>query len=292
MQQATQLTRSPDVREHFTPIAPLLWLAGLIFLCYAPVLQHLFHDWQANDDMGHGMFVPVVAGYIIWSRRNQLLGIRPRPNAWGLLLMALASAQLCVASLAGELFLARTAILLSLVGIILYLRGTETIRALAFPLLLLLFMVPVPGIVNKQITFPLQLLASRLAELALEATGITVLRDGNILEFANLQLSVVEACSGIRSLLSLSFFSLVYAFFCNTGACMRWLLLLSTIPVAIVANASRIVVTGIVGRYSPELSEGVLHAFSGWVIFVVALAILMLTHRLFNHVYGRIQAKA
>ena len=262
-----------------------------MFLCYAPVLQYLFHEWQSNDDMGHGMFVPVVVGYIIWTRRNELLNILPRPNAWGLLLIALGSAQLCVASLAGELFLSRTAILLSLVGIILYLRGTETIRALAFPLLLLLFMVPVPGIVYKQITFPLQLLASRLAEHTLEAIGITVIRDGNILEFANLRLSVVEACSGIRSLLSLSFFSLVYAFLCNAGVGMSWLLLLSTIPIAIVANASRIVVAGIVGRYSPELSEGVLHAFSGWMIFVMALAIVMLTHRLFKYAYGRIQAK-
>src|ERR1035437_1134834 len=135
--------------------------------------------------MSHGMFVPVVAGYIIWTRRSQLLDIHPRPNSWGLLVIALASAQLCVASLAGELFLARTAVLFSLVGIILYLRGTETVRALTFPLLLLLFMVPVPGIVYKQITFPLQLLASRLAESTLEALGITVLRDGNILEFAN-----------------------------------------------------------------------------------------------------------
>lgn len=291
MQPAIQLTRSADAREHFTSIAPLIWLSGLVFLCYAPVLQRLFHDWQADDDMGHGMFVPVVAGYIIWTHRAKLLAIRPQPNSWGLLLIVLASAQLCVASLAGELLLARTAILLSLVGIILYLRGTETVRALTFPLLLLLFMVPIPGIIYKQITFPLQLLASRLAEFALDLGGITVLRDGNILEFANQRLSVVEACSGIRSLLSLSFFSLVYAFFCNARVGMRWLLLLSTIPIAIAANASRIVLTGIVGRYSPELSEGVLHAFSGWVIFVVALAILMLTHRLFNYAYGRFQAK-
>ena len=267
------------------PIAPLVWFGILLILCYAPVLQRLVHQWQSDDDMGHGLFVPVVAGYIIWTRREELLAIHPVPNKWGLLLMALASAQLCFATIAGELFLARTAILLSLLGIVLYLRGAATVRALAFPFVLLLFMVPLPGIIYKQITFPLQLLASRLAELALDTMNISVLRDGNILEFANLRLSIIEACSGIRSLLSLSFFSLVYAFLCDNRLRMRWLLLLSTIPIAIVANAGRVVLTGIAGRYSPELAEGVLHGLSGWVIFVLALAIFILNHKLLCKVW-------
>jgi len=289
MLQQAILAPAPVIRERSVPIAPLLWFAGLVGLCYAPVLQHLFHQWQADDDMGHGMFVPVVAAYIIWTRRNQLLEITPHPNRWGLFLMVLASVQLGVASLAGELFLARTAVILTLVGIVLYLRGTETIRALAFPLMLLLFMIPVPGIIYKQITFPLQLLASGLAEFVLDTLGITVLRDGNLLEFAHHRLSIVEACSGIRSLLSLSFFSLVYSFFCDDRIGMRWLLLLSTAPIAIVANASRIVFTGVAGHYSPDLAEGFLHAFSGWVIFVMALVILMLMHKLLGRVYGHVQ---
>jgi len=265
--------------------APFLWFGGLLFLCYAPVLLHLFHQWQSDDDMGHGLFVPVVAAYIIWTRRQELLAIKPAPNPWGLALLVVASLQLGFATFAGELFLARTAFLLALAAIILYLRGVATIRALAFPLLLLLFMIPLPGIIYKQITFPLQLLASRLAESALEMMGISVLRDGNILEFANLKLSIIEACSGIRSLLSLSFFSMVYAFFCDNRNWMRWVLLMTTVPIAIIANAGRVVLTGLFGRYSPELAEGVLHGLSGWVIFVLALAIFMLNHKLLNKVW-------
>src|ERR1051325_877463 len=105
------------------PIAPLVWFGCLLILSYGPVLQHLIHQWQSDDDMGHGLFVPVVAAYMIWTRREELLAIQPVPNRWGLFLMFLASAQLCFATIAGELFLARTAIILSLLGIVLYLRG-------------------------------------------------------------------------------------------------------------------------------------------------------------------------
>jgi exosortase len=276
-------------RENSIPLAPLLWFAALLLLCYAPMLRALFHQWQSDDDMGHGMFVPVIAAYIAWSRRERLLEIAPKPNSWGLLLVVLASMQLCVASFAGELFLARTAVILAVIGTLLYLRGFETVRALAFPLALLLFMVPLPGIIYKQITFPLQLLASRIAESTLELAGITVLRDGNILEFSNLKLSVVEACSGIRSLLSLAFFSLAYSFFCDEKVWMRWVLLLGTVPIALIANASRIVVSGVAGRYSPELAEGVFHFVSSWIIFTAAVTIFLLTHKLVNRVYAHVK---
>jgi exosortase len=276
-------------RENPLPIAPLLWFGGLLLLCYAPMLRALFHQWQSDDDMGHGMFVPVIAAYIAWTRRERLLEIVPKPNGWGLLLVILGSVQLCVASFAGELFLARTAVILAVIGTLLYLRGFETVRALAFPLALLLFMVPLPGIIYKQITFPLQLLASRIAESTLELAGITVLRDGNILEFSNLKLSVVEACSGIRSLLSLAFFSLAYSFFCDEKVWMRWVLLLGTVPIALIANASRIVVSGVAGRYSPELAEGVFHFVSSWIIFTAAVTIFLLTHKLVNRVYAHVK---
>src|SRR5262249_23512018 len=158
--------------------------------------------------MSHGFFVPVLAAYIAWQKRADFMAAPVRPNWWGLVLVAYAAFQVCVATLGAELFLARTAIVLSIIGAVWFLGGDTRLQVMAFPLFLLFFMVPIPAIVYNQITFPLQLLASRLAEFALMAIGIPVLREGNILELAGQKLSVVEACSGIRSLLTLSFLSL------------------------------------------------------------------------------------
>jgi len=165
------------------------------------------------------------------------------------------------------------------VGIVLTLAGAKIVRKLAFPLFLLLFMIPIPGVVFNQITFPLQLLASRLAELVLNFVGVPVFREGNILELPSRRLSVVEACSGIRSLLSLSFLSLVYAHFFDRAFWMRWVLLPASVPIAIAANASRVTLTGLIGEYNRSWAEGVFHAAEGWAIFMLSLILLILTHR-------------
>jgi exosortase len=271
------------------PWRRLAWFLLLLGVCYAPVLARLARQWYEDGDMGHGFFVPVVAGYIAWSRRQDLMAAAPAPSWWGLILAAWGAAQLMVATLGAELFLARTAFIVSLAGVIATLGGARWLRILAFPLFLLCFMVPIPSILYNQITFPMQLFASQVADFTLSSLGIPVLREGNILELANQRLNVVEACSGIRSLLSLSFLSLVYAHFFDRKRWMRWVLLAATLPFSVLANASRVAFTGIVGQYDPELASGVFHYLSGWVIFMVALLLLIGFHRAVNVVYGRLR---
>jgi exosortase len=262
------------------------WFGLLLVLGYAVVLYRLIGQWYNNADMGHGFFVPLVAAYIAWQRRDQLLACDAVPNRWGLLVVAYGAAQLMVATLGAELFLARTAFIISLAGVILYLGGTRRFKLLAYSLFLLFFMVPIPAVIYNQLTFPLQLLATRLAETALGWLGIPVFREGNILDLANQRLSVVEACSGIRSLLSLSFLSLVYAFFFDSKVWMRTVLLVSTVPIAIIANAFRVTITGVLSTIRPDLAEGFFHSVEGWAIFMVALLILMLVHQVINRIYG------
>jgi exosortase len=249
-------------------------------------------QWWSDQDMGHGFFVPIVAGYIIWRKREDLLSSAPSPNWWGLVLVAWGAFQLIVATLGAELFLARTAFIFSLVGVVLLLGGTAWLRILSFPLFLLCFMVPLPAIIFNQITFPMQLLASRAASAALTVLGVPVLREGNILELANENLNVVEACSGIRSLLSLSFLSLVYAYFFDKRVWMRAALLIATLPIAIVANAARVTLTALASQYDPELAEGILHYASGWVIFMAALVMLIAFHQLLRLILRRGDARA
>ncbi|MCE5311229.1 MAG: exosortase/archaeosortase family protein [Acidobacteriales bacterium] len=283
--------RPPGGRERQLPWSAIIWTGLLLALCYAPVLARLIRQWASDDDMGHGFFVPVVAGYIVWRLRGELMAEPVSTNWWGLALVLYGALQVTVATLAAELFLARTALIISLVGAVLFTCGTRCTRKLAFPLFLLVFMVPIPAIVYTQITFPLQLLASRVAEVALGLIGIPVMRDGNILELPSQRLSVVEACSGIRSLLSLGFLSLVYAYFFDEKRWMRPVLFIATVPIAIVANAFRVTLSGILSEYKRELAEGFSHAVSGWVIFMVALAILVAFHHFVNAVYRRWHAR-
>ncbi len=270
------------------PWALLAWFALLLIICYAPVLRRLVRDWIYVDDLGHGFFVPLVAGYITWRMRDQLLNFDTSPSWWGLVLVVLAALQLCVATLGAELFLARTAFVLSVAGAVAFLGGTRLLRALSFPLVLLLFMIPLPAIIYNQITFPLQLLASRLAEHSLTLIGIPVLREGNILELPSQQLSVVEACSGIRSLLSLAFLALVYAWFFDPKRWMRPVLLLATVPIAIIANAGRVTLTALISEYDTELAGGFFHLAEGWVVFLGALVMLVATHGLINRLYSAV----
>jgi exosortase len=274
------------------PWAAWAWFSALLLLSYAPVLWRLVKQWDSDPDMGHGFFVPLVVGYIVWQRRAELLALRPEPDWWGLAVVLYGGLQLWIATLGAELFLARTAFVISIVGIVLLLGGKAWVRTLAFPLFLLLFMIPIPGVVYNSLTFPLQLLASRVSTQALDLMQIPVLRDGNVLELAQQKLSVVEACSGIRSLLSLTFLSLVYGYFFERKSWMRAVLFLSTIPIAIVANASRVTLTGVLTEYKPELAEGFFHTASGWVIFMVALGILVVLHQILNWVYRLVRRPA
>lgn len=262
------------------PWPAVLWFAALMLVGYLPVLQRLVHQWAYDEDMGHGFFVPVIAGFIVWQRKDELLALDLKPNPWGLVLVAVSGILLLLATLGAELFTARLSFVFTLIGVVWTLGGTLLLRKLAFPLFLLFFMVPIPAVIYNRITFPLQLIASRLADGALTVMQVPVIREGNVLELPNQKLNVVEACSGIRSLLSLTFLSLVYGYFFEKKTWMRVVLFFSTIPIAIVANGSRVTLTALFTQIKAELAEGFFHEAQGWVIFMVALVFLIVWHQI------------
>ena len=261
---------------------PVAWFGALLIVCYAPILYRLALQWANDENMGHGFFVPLVAGFIAWQRRDKLAAIPRESNLWGLLLVVFAACEALIATLGAEIFTARLAFIIALVGTILYLCGTKWVKALAFPLILLLFMIPIPAIIYAQLTLKLQILASQLGEMLITAMGIPVLRAGNTLQLPSQTLDIAEACSGIRSLLSLGFLSLVYAYFADKRVWMRWALLIATIPIAIGANGIRVAVTGLLSEINTKLATGIYHESEGYVVFIVALAALMITHRIIS----------
>lgn len=273
------------------PWVSVLWFSALLIALYAPVLWAMVKEWATDEEMGHGFFVPLVAGYIIWRKKDEILRLNIKPNWWGLVVIAWGFIQLIMGTVGADYFLARTSFLISLVGVLLVVGGTALVRSVAFPLFLLLFMIRIPSFIYGKITLPLQIFASKMATSCLSLLGIPVLREGNILELANQRLYVEEACSGIRSLLSLSFLSLVYAYFFDSKAWMRAVLLVAAIPIAIITNASRITITGVLSQYNSEWAQGIYHSFEGWVVFMLALVILVAAHQTLNRAYNFIHAR-
>lgn len=258
------------------------WFGGLLLLCYGPILYRMAVQWATDENMGHGFFVPLVAGYIAWRRRDALVFDPRRGNAWGLAIVIFGALLSLVATLGAELFTARLSFIIALAGVILYLGGMRWIKVLLFPLALLLFMIPIPTIIYAQLTLHLQILASQLGEILITLMGIPVLRAGNTLQLPSQTLDIAEACSGIRSLLSLMFLSLVFAYFMDKKVWMRWALLAATIPIAIGANGIRVALTGLLSEINTKLAGGMYHETEGYIVFIVALTALFLTHRLIN----------
>src|SRR5579863_6944301 len=169
----------PTIQARPVPWVALAWFGVLLIAAYFPIVKHLVEQWSTDEDVSHGFFVPLVAGFIAWQRREKILSMEWKPAWWGIGLLVWAGVQAYLGMLGAELFLQRTAFLLSLLAMLLILGGTAVVRELAFPLLLLPFMIPLPTVVYNQITFPLQLFASAVAEKSLEILNIPVLRDGN-----------------------------------------------------------------------------------------------------------------
>lgn len=273
-------TRSFESVER--PRLSILWtlvLSSCLFLLYAPTLKQLALQWWTDPEYGHGFFIPLVSGYIFWRERRTWLGKIHKPSDMGLLVMVGAIALLLLGSLGAELFLSRYSLIVLLAGMILFLSGWGLLRSVCFPLAYLSFMVPIPVILYNQITFPLQLLASRLATFWLGLVHVPVLRDGNILIFSNYSLEVVEACSGIRSLITLTALVVAYGYLTERRLWIRALLVVLMVPSAIFSNAIRIMGAGVAAHsFSPDAAAGFLHEFSSWVIFAISLLLMFLCH--------------
>jgi len=271
-------------------IATLLALTGWL---YAPILGRLVGQWWSDPNFSHGFFVPVFAGYVLWQDRARLSAIKPAPSIWGLPLIVMSLLTLILGIFGAELFISRASILLLAAGIIIFLRGWMTLRAVLFPLIFLVLMIPIPAIVFGQITFPLQILASKLSAWLLPFLGVPVFREGNVINLPAMPLEVAEACSGIRSLLSLTTLAIMYGYLLEKRIGIRVLLGLASIPIAVAANGLRIVGTGLLVQYwDPDKAEGFFHAFSGWLIFVVSLLMLFVFHRFIGAVSGKNEAQA
>jgi exosortase len=261
------------------PYWQLAVLGALTLWIYWSTLGRLVGQWWTDPNFSHGFFVPLFSAFVVWQDRERLERLAPRPSWFGLAWIAAGLVVLILGQLGAELFLARFSLLLLLAGIIILFFGWSFFRELLFPWAFLLLMIPIPAIVFNQITFPLQLLASKVAAAALPLFYVPVLREGNVINLPGIALEVAEACSGIRSLMSLVTLAIIYGYLMEKRLWVRCVLALASIPIAVIANSVRIIGTGLLVQYwNAEKAEGYFHASWGFITFVVSLLMLYLGH--------------
>jgi exosortase len=257
-----------------------LALGLVVVVLYAPVLVRMVSQFYGDPGDSHGFLIPFFSAYLIWLKRDRLTCIEKSPSLIGLGIVLGAIGLLYLGSIGAELFLTRISLVFAIAGLIFYFWGTATVRLLAFPLCFLLLMIPLPAIIYNGLVFPLQLLSSRFATATLEMIKVVpVLREGNLLILPHCTLEVVEACSGIRSLMALVALGLGYAYLAERNLGIRALLVIAMVPIAIVANGFRVVLAALLAYYKgAQTVDGFLHPITGLVIFLVAVLSLLTLH--------------
>ncbi len=278
------------IAEHWR----LALLCLVVLALYGPVVTGLMRQWSYDPNYSHGWLVPIFSGYLIWRQKENLPRLSGRPSWFGLFVVLSSLGLLSIGQLGAELFLTRISLWGTILGIVFFFWGWPTLRALAFPLSFLLLMIPLPTLVFNQLVFPLQLLASPFATACLEGINVVpVLREGNLLILPNYTLQVVEACSGIRSLISLMALGLGFGYLAERSSWIRVALLVAMVPVAIVSNGVRVMATALLVHYGGvTLAEGFYHSFSGWVIFLVAVTMLLALHAALTTLRRRFQPES
>lgn len=254
----------------------VLVLAAAILGLYGPVLLRLWSDWMTDANYAHGILVPPFVAWLIWRRRWDLRLLRRRPSYAGAWIVAASLVLFLLGHAAFEFFLTRISLLGVLAGVVVQLYGWRHLRVGLFPLCLLALAIPLPALVVNEIAFPMQLLASRFGVATLDVLSIPAVREGNIIRLERATLEVAEACSGIRSLISLGTLALVYGYLGRQALPVRGALALAVLPVVILANGLRVAGAGVAAHaWGPEAAAGFLHSFSGWLFFGCAFLMLV-----------------
>lgn len=283
----TKQQRLKDSRDFvvLSPLPALLPAFLLLAVVYAPIMPELVSDWYNDPNYSHGFLVPLISIYFLWEKRELLRRAASRPSLWGLLPMLLGFALLAFGYAGTEYFTMRISLIFWITGIVLYWFGWEIFWLSSLAIGFLIFMVPLPYIVYDALAFPLKLFITKVSVVSLKAMGVVVWRDGNILMFPQTVLEVADACSGLRSLMSLLALSVAYAFFSQKEWFARVILVGLAVPIAIVTNMVRVIGTGLLAQYyGAAAAEGFFHEFAGLMVFALAMVLLILSGAIISKV--------
>jgi len=280
---ATRTLAEPVTNSRTTAYLQTGILSALALLLYWPTISGLVRQWWTDADASHGFIVVIFSAYLLWKTRSSWKDVAIRPSAAGAVWIAIAMAALILGTFGAELFLARVSLVIFLGGLVVQFAGWKMLRTVGAPWAVLFLMIPLPVIVFNEVALPLQFLASRLAGDTLDLLRVPALREGNIIMLPSISLNVVEACSGIRSLMALITLAIFYGLLMEKKIWIRCVLVVLAVPLAVGVNSLRIVGSGLLGQnFGKEYAEGFFHEFSGLVVFVITLGTLFLLHWLAN----------
>jgi len=265
----------------------VLILISLFSLVFSTIFPQLASDWSNDPNYSHGFLVPVISAYLIWQKRSELAKLQIRPANSGLILILFGLFVLFVGVAAQEFYMKRSSSIFLLAGIVLFLLGWQWFKTLWLPIGFLFFMIPLPYIIYDAIAFPLKLFVAKFSVLSLKLLGVVVLREGNIIMFPNTVLEVADACSGLRSLMSLLALGVALAVLTQKRKIAMVLLVVLTVPIAVLTNMIRVIVTGYLAQYyGAAAAEGFFHEFAGMGVFLLAMVLLFMTSGVLRKVFN------
>ncbi len=273
-------------------LIPVFLSLLIIFFMYLRIIYKMGVDWLNDPNYSHGFLIPVISGYLIWKKRAEIHEHLGQPHFLGIILLLFGCLLFLVGNIAGELFTQRISFLFIISAYIFLIGGISLWKFLWFPICYLIFMIPLPYILYDAIAFPLKLFATKFSTIFLQALGVPIYSEGNLIYLPTTTLEVADACSGIRSLISILALSVIIAKIMLSDNIKRILLISLSIPVVIFCNMLRIIITGLLAAKNPKLSQGFFHSFSGEIIFFVGIVfILTFTYFLKNFSRKTIQNK-
>jgi len=254
----------------------LLLTVPLLACMYYTIVPEMVRQWRQDENYSHGFLVPLIAGYFLLQRWPYLKERTVKPDGAGIIVIVWGLFQLLVAWFGSEYFTMRSSLIVLLAGMTLFWFGREVLKGMALPLGYLIFMVPIPYIIYDMVAFPLKLFVTRVSVAFMKMVGVVVVREGNIIMFPTTTLEVADACSGIRSLISLLAIAVAYAYVIKISNVRRWIIIFSAVPIAVATNALRVIVTGILAQWwGARAAEGFFHEFAGMAVFVLAMVMLV-----------------
>jgi len=257
--------------------AAIAFVAFLFFILFQPVILKLIESWDADPNYSHGFFIPFISFYFVYTKLEVIKKTTPSSSNKGFWIVLLGLLLFILGWISSLDFVQGISMLIVLWGSILYLFGKEVGKLITFPVFYLIFMIPLPAIVWNRLSVPLSLIASSISSRLMEFLGMVVYREGNIITLPNITLQVVEACSGLRSLVTLMALSAGLAYISNFSVLKKIILFLCAIPIAIVGNVIRLTATGILAEnFGEQMAQGFIHEFSGWVVFLIGFFLLLL----------------
>lgn len=266
----------------------LVLVLPLLVLMYYSIIPEMVMHWYSDENYSHGFLVPIIAGYFFWQRWPDLKELPVKPDGLGLVVIIWGVLQLLVAWFGSEYFTMRSSLIVQIAGIILFFFGRKVLKGMSLPIGYLIFMIPIPYIIYDMVAFPLKLFVTRVSVAFMKIVGVVVIREGNIIMFPATTLEVADACSGIRSLISLLAIAAAYAFLLKTSNVHRCIIIFSAIPIAVATNSLRVIVTGILAQWwGARAAEGFFHEFAGMAVFVLAMVMLVAFGEILRRVAGK-----